>query len=169
MTTDTSMLPAWSLFLDAHLALMRRLQAEMQQEVGISFSWFGVLVTLVTAPHHQLRMGEVAESIGQVLSFSRVSRLVGELASNDLVERITDPDDGRAVIVRLLPAGHEVHRKAAKIHMRGVRQYFGAHVSEQQHRLLMSTFEGVLAALGTQPSPLRPWKETSHPKSAEDA
>ena len=169
MTTDTSILRAWSLFLDAHLALIRRLQAEMQQEVGISLTWFGVLATLVTAPHHQLRMGEVVEGIGQVLSFSRVSRLVGELASNDLVERIRDPDDGRAVIVRLLPAGHELHRKAAEMHMRGVRQYFGAHVSEQQRRLLMSTFEGVLAELGTQPSPLRPWKETSHPKSAEDA
>ena len=169
MTTDTSMLPAWSLFLDAHLALMRRLEAEMQQEVGISFSWFGVLAALVTAPHYQLRMGEVVEGIAQVLSFSRVSRLVGELASNGLVERIRDPDDGRAVIVRLLPAGHELHRKAAKMHMRGVRQYFGAHLSEQQRRSFITVFESMLTELGTQPSPLRPWKETSHPKSADDA
>ena len=163
------MLRAWSLLLDTHVALFRRLEAEMQQEVGISFSWFDVLATLVTAPDHQLRMGEVVERSGQALSFSRISRLVGELASHDLVERITDPDDRRGVIVRLTDAGRDLHRKAAKMHMRGVRQYFGAHVSEQQHRLLMSTFEGVLAALGTQPSPLRPWKETSHPKSAEDA
>lgn len=115
------------------------------------------------------RASVAAQPTGDLLCPTLGSPLVGELASNDLVERITDPDDGRAVIVRLLPAGHEVHRKAAKMHMRGVRQYFGAHVSEQQRLLLMSTFEGVLAALGTQPSPLRPWKETSHPKSAEDA
>ena len=169
MTTDTSMLRAWSLFLDAHLALFRRLEAEMQQEVGISFSWFDVLATLVTAPDHQLRMGEVVEMSGQALSFSRISRLVGELASHDLVERITDPGDRRGVIVRLTDAGQDLHRKAARMHMEGIQQHFGVHLSQQQRQSLITAFESVLTALGTQPSPLRPWKETSQPKSAEDA
>ena len=163
------MLRAWSLLLDTRVALFRRLEAEMQQEVAISLSWFDVLATLVTAPDHQLRMGEVVEKNGQALSFSRISRLVGELASHDLVERLTDPDDRRGVIVRLTDAGQDLHRKAARMHIRGIQQHFGVHLSEQQRQSLITGFESVLTALGTEPSPLRPWKETSHPKSAEDA
>ena len=160
------MLRAWSLFLDTQAALIRRLEAEMQQEVGISLSWFDVLATLVTAPDHQLRMGDLVESKMQVLSFSRVSRLVGELASHNLVERITDPGDRRGVIVRLTTAGRDLHRKAARMHMGGIQQHFGMHLNQRQHQSLTTAFESVLTALGTPRSPLRPWKETPQPKRA---
>ena len=168
MNDDSSVLRAWGLLLDTYAALIHRLEAEMQSEVGISISWFDVLATLVTAPDHQLRMGDLVEKMIQSLSFSRVSRLVTELASHNLVERITDPGDRRGVIVKLTAAGRDLHRKAGKTHMQGIQQHFGEHLNQRQLKTLITAFERILTEVGRPPSALRPWTETPHPTAADD-
>lgn len=154
MSVDESVLRAWSLFVDAYAALFGRLEPEMKQEVGISFSWFDVLATLVTTPDHHLRMGDLVDRV--LISFSRVSRVVGELESHGLVERSTDPDDRRGVIVKLTDSGQALHGRAAKMHIRGVEEHFGAHTSSDERIVLVNVFERILSELGREPSPLRP-------------
>lgn len=152
---------AWSLLIDTYSALMPRFEAELRQEVGIPISWFDVTANLVTEPDYQLRMGELADRT--VISFSRVSRVVGELASQGLVERITDPDDRRGVIVKLTVAGRKLQRAAGRVHMRGVREHFAAHLNTEQANALVTAFDIVLAAQGKRPSPLTAWPGPSHP------
>jgi len=148
---------AWSLLIDTYATLMPRFEAEMQREVGISLSWFDVTANLITAPEHQMRMGELAERT--VISFSRVSRVVDELAARGLVERITDPDDRRGVIVKLTAAGRKLQRDAGRVHLGGIREHFGAHLSESQADALVTALETVLRAHERAPSPLKAWKQ----------
>lgn len=54
----------------------------------------------------ELRLGEIAERRG--VDQSVVSRQVGEMQAHALVCRRPDPADGRASLVRLTPAGHEL-------------------------------------------------------------
>jgi DNA-binding MarR family transcriptional regulator len=148
---------AWSLLIDTYATLMPRFEAEMRSEVGISPSWFDVTANLVTAPEHQMRMSDLAERT--VISFSRVSRVVDELAARGLVERITDPEDRRGVIVKLTAAGTKLQRDAGRVHLRGIREHFSAHLSEPQADELVAALESVLRAHQRPPSPLKAWKQ----------
>ncbi len=142
---------AWSLIIDSYALLMPRFGKELEEEVGMSLSWFDVLVNLVIASDNQMRMGDLAERT--VISFSRVSRVVDELARRGLVERLPDAQDRRAVIVKLTPAGRKLQLKAARIHARGIQEYFGSHLTEQQAESIVAALEAVLSAHGRTPSP----------------
>jgi len=156
---------AWSLLIDTYAALMPRFEAELRQEVGMPISWFDVTANLITQPDYQLRMGELADRT--VISFSRVSRVVGELASQGLVERITDPEDRRGVIVRLTAAGRKLQRDAGRVHMRGVTEHFAAHMNSEQADAVVTAFSAVLTAQGKRPSPLAAWSSRGRATSTE--
>ena len=149
---------AWSLLIDTYGTLLRRFEADMQREAGMSLSWFDVTANLITEPDYQMRMGELAERA--VLSSSRISRVVSELVSEGLVERITDPTDGRGVIVKLTDEGRALQRKAGRVHLRGIREYFGAYLSAAQADSMVTALEAVLLAHERSPSPLKAWRQS---------
>jgi DNA-binding MarR family transcriptional regulator len=64
------------------------------------------------------RMGELSQ--GVLLSQPALSRLVDRLEARGLVERVADPEDGRAVRVGLTPAGSELQRAVGRTHARSV-------------------------------------------------
>jgi DNA-binding MarR family transcriptional regulator len=53
----------------------------------------------------ELRQAELARRLN--LEKSTTSRLVGQLVGREWVERLSAPDDGRGVVVRLTPAGEQ--------------------------------------------------------------
>lgn len=57
------------------------------------------------------RMSELADHLG--LDRSTVSGLIDRAVARGLVDRITDPDDGRSARVRLTDAGHGLARIGA--------------------------------------------------------
>ncbi len=63
-----------------------------------------------------------------VLSRTRVSRIVDELATAGLVERIPNPEDGRSAFACMTPAGRRVFRRTAPIYLERVRTELTAHV-----------------------------------------
>ena len=146
---------AWSLLIDTYALLMPRLGNELEEEAGMSPSWFDVLVNLLIASNHQMRMGDLAERT--VISFSRVSRVVDELARRGMVERMPDADDRRAVIVKLTPAGRKRQREAGRVHARGIQEHFGAHLTQRQAQSIVAALEAVLSAHSRTPSPITPW------------
>ena len=150
---------AWSFLLDTYALLMPQFAKELEEELGMSFSWFDVLVNLLIASNHQMRMGDLAERT--VISFSRVSRVVDELATRGFVERIPDPDDRRAVIVRLTPAGRKLQQKAGRIHARGIQEHFGTHLTEGQAQSIVAALQAVLSAHERTPSPTTPWSPST--------
>ena len=149
---------AWSLIVDIE-ALLMPIFAKQLSAVGMSMSYFDVLVNLLIAKNNEARMSDLAERT--VISFSRVSRVVDELENQGLVERKPDPVDGRAVIVKLTPAGRGHLQEAVKVHAIDVRDQFAAHLTERQARAVVDALETVLKIHGRTPSPTEPWHSSS--------
>jgi DNA-binding MarR family transcriptional regulator len=87
-----------------------------RQHPAVDPSHYPVLFCLSGAP---LRVSAVADSIHS--DVSTVSRQVSHLVQHGLLEKIGDPDDGRAQLLSLSPTGREVIDKL----VRGRGQWFG--------------------------------------------
>ena len=123
-------LRAWQALLHAHLDLIRKLDAEMRSEHGLSLDAYDVLVRLARAPGRALRMTELAERV--MVPPSTLTRRVDLLVSDGLVERQRLPGDSRAMVARLTDRGRDVVRRAARTHLRGIREHFTGRLSDKQ-------------------------------------
>ena len=86
--------------------LSRQLNASVA-DVGFSPSQLSVLGTV--ARRGPIGIGELAELEG--INPTMLSRVVGKLSDAGLIERIADPDDGRAVVVQTTAAGRKLHQR----------------------------------------------------------
>ena len=111
---------AWRGMLRVHATVFRALDQALLADHGFGVDAYGVLITLVTAPGGTLPIGELGER--RNLSPSGVSRSVDRLAKIDLVERRTNPADGRSLLVGLTPHGLARLRAAQVTHHAVVRE-----------------------------------------------
>jgi DNA-binding MarR family transcriptional regulator len=112
-TETTSGTSAWGALLKVHAALVPMMDAELRRVCGISLSWYDVLLELNSAEDRQLTVGELDSRV--VLSRTRISRVVDELAAAGLVERRSHPTDKRSAYVAVTAKGRDVLRKAAPV------------------------------------------------------
>ena len=134
-------LRAWQALLHAHHDVTERLDADLRSGHGLSFGAYDVLLRLTRAPERRLRMSELAERVW--LSPSGVTRMVDRLESSGLVERDRSEEDARVMLARLTDRGREVLRRAARTHLRGIREHFSGRLSEVQLRNVASALEVV--------------------------
>jgi DNA-binding MarR family transcriptional regulator len=130
---------AWAALLRAHGAVVRRLEAHLAATKGLPLSWYDVLLELEHAPDRRLRMQELGNRA--VLSRSRVSRVVDELAAEGLVCREPDPSDRRGAYAVLTPAGRTRMRRAAPAYLRGIDEHFTRHLSDHEVATLRTACE----------------------------
>ncbi len=133
---------AWAALLRAHAALVPVVAAEVETATGLPLSWYDVLLELDGGP---LRMQELGERV--VLSRSRVSRVVDEMAEAGLVAKGPDPDDGRATLAAMTAAGRRAFRRAAPAYVRAIDRHFGAHLTERQARAVAAGLAAAVSAL----------------------
>lgn len=105
--------------LRVHSTVFRELDRRLMADHGFGVDAYGVLVTLVGAPEGTLPIGELGER--RNLSPSGISRSVDRLARVGLVERATNPDDRRSLLVRLTDDGLRRLREAQVTHHATVR------------------------------------------------
>jgi DNA-binding MarR family transcriptional regulator len=79
---------------------------------GLTFARYEALVLLVFSSRGSLPLGKMGERL-QVHPTS-VTSIVRRLEAAGLVERRAHPDDGRAVLAEITPAGREVVERATK-------------------------------------------------------
>lgn len=114
---------AWEALLHAHAAIVPRIAARMEAETGLPLTWYDVLLELYRSPDRRLRMQDLGARV--VLSRSRVSRIVDELAGAGYVDKQPDPSDGRGTLAVLTDEGRRVFRSAAPVHLDLIEQYVG--------------------------------------------
>lgn len=112
---------AWRAYLRASRHLEVRLDTELQS-VGLSFPEYEVMAMLSEAPNGTMRMSALADLIVQ--SRSRLTHTAGRLERRSWVTRTMSPDDRRGVLIALTPSGAETVRRAAVVHVQGVRKHF---------------------------------------------
>jgi DNA-binding MarR family transcriptional regulator len=111
-----------------------RAQATIARELAAGDVWgdlrpheYGVLYALANAPNG-LRITELGNDV--LLTQPGMSRLIARLETAGLVERVDDPDDGRACPIRLTESGARAQRQVGARH--------GRHVAETMTRTLSS-------------------------------
>jgi DNA-binding MarR family transcriptional regulator len=118
---DECEMAAWHALIRSHARVVRRLEAELEAEQGLTLQAYEVLAHLSEAPELRLRMSDLAALI--VISPSGLTRLVDKLAADGLVERQRCSADARVVYATLTNDGLHRLRAAYPIHLRGVRQH----------------------------------------------
>ena len=130
-------LAVWRGFLEAHAAITRLLETELERERDLALSWYEVLLHLHEA-EGRLRMSELAD--GLLLHRSSLTRLVDRMEAAGLVAREVCPSDGRGSVAVLTREGREALRRAAPVHLRGIQQHFARHLTDSDvialHRAL---------------------------------
>jgi DNA-binding MarR family transcriptional regulator len=138
--TDTEM-RAWQALLHAHHDVVEGLDRELREAHGITFAEYDVLLRLGRAPERALRMSDLAERV--LLSPSGVTRLVDRLAARGLLERRTEPTDGRVALASVTTEGSRLLRRAARTHLRGIREHFTSRLTEVQLHAVAAGLEEV--------------------------
>jgi DNA-binding MarR family transcriptional regulator len=156
--TEPQML-AWRRFLRAHALVTRALESDLLAEQRLPLASYDVLVQLVEAAEHRLRMSELAERV--LLSRSGLTRLVDRLEREGLVRREACDSDARGLFTVLTAAGLERLRAASPVHLRGVAEHAVGRLDDFEARTLADLLarmidDPVVPAQGDQPAAQQP-------------
>lgn len=139
---DDDLVGAWSALLRLHAELVPVLDAGLQRAVGLPLAWYDVLLELASAPDRRMRMSDLGAAV--VLSRTRVSRLVDELAAQGYVHRVPNPQDGRSAYAELTADGYRQFRKAAPVYLSQIREQLGERLTPAEAGQLRRILEKAL-------------------------
>jgi DNA-binding MarR family transcriptional regulator len=131
---DDPVVAAWRGLLVAHSRLVPAVEGDLRAAGQVPLSWYDVILELNAAPNRRLRMSELGQRA--VLSRTRVSRVVDELAAAGLAERQADEADGRSSFAVLTPRGRDALRRAWPVYRDAIRRRLRAHLTTEQCREL---------------------------------
>jgi DNA-binding MarR family transcriptional regulator len=136
---------AWGSLLRVHAALVPRFDQVVRAATGLPLAWYDVLLELAHASEGRLRVGELGDRV--VLSRSRVSRVVDEIAARGLVAREDDATDRRAAFAVLTPAGRACFEATAAVYVRAIEDQFAAKLTGAELRQLTALLERIITNL----------------------
>ncbi len=109
------------------------LSAELQR-FGLSSSAFNLLTILDKQENQCLALHEIGRLM--VTSRANITGLVDSLVKKGLVDRVPHESDRRIKLARLLPAGHQLLREVAPIHIRLITQLTSTLTPEERMAFL---------------------------------
>jgi DNA-binding MarR family transcriptional regulator len=107
-------------------ALPRAVDADLQREHRLQLTEFRALWLLAEAPEHRMRMSDLAGA--QDLSLSGMTRVVGRLEAQGLVERVRCEEDARGWLAVLTDTGLACYEQATPVHLASVREHLFDHL-----------------------------------------
>jgi DNA-binding MarR family transcriptional regulator len=130
---------AWGTLLRVHADLVPAMDLELRGRNGLPLGWYDILLELNFADEHALTMSELADRV--VLSRTRVSRVVDELAVQGLVERQQHPGDKRSAFAVLTNEGRRRFRDAAPVYLAAIDKYVAGPLSKAELETLRQLLE----------------------------
>jgi DNA-binding MarR family transcriptional regulator len=146
---EDAVVDAWRGLLVAHSRLVPAIEADLRAAGQVPLSWYDVLLELNAAPDLRLRMSELGQRT--VLSRTRVSRVVDELAAAGLAERRPDQADGRSSFAVLTPRGKQALRRAWPVYRQAIHRHLGGRLTARQCRELATLLGQVIAKVELDP------------------
>ena len=131
---------AWRGLIRLRETVMREIDRRLRAAGDLSLEDYGVLVTLVGRAG--MRMSDLGAR--RMLTPSGITRAVERLEKRRLVARERDPDDGRATLAVLTPAGLRALRRAQRVHHAAVRELYLGRLDEREQRQVARLFEKAL-------------------------
>ncbi len=152
---------AWAPFVIGVLHLLSTLDTELKASFDISHLDYGILMLLSQMPERIQRMTMLASTFG--VDPSNITYRARRMESQGLVERCTDPTDGRVVCLHLTDEGLALLRKAQLVHVQGARRHFLDHLDPTQLHAIEAIFSTLRAI--QQPSDENAYMEQTLPLS----
>lgn len=144
MAANEDQVVAWRALLLAQNAVLRAIDEDLAAAGAVSLQVYDVLLELDAAPGRRLRLKDLAGRT--VLTRSRISKLVDELADAELVERCADPNDRRSSVVAVTAAGQRALRKGSPVYLAGIARHFTAHLDASEAAVITSALQRVVDA-----------------------
>jgi DNA-binding MarR family transcriptional regulator len=135
----TPEIQTWVALLRAHATSIRRFNAELVGEHGLTLNDYEVLLRLSRAEGRRLRRVDLAEQV--LLTPSGITRLLEGLERSGLVERASCESDARVTYAQLTDEGDAKLREASGTHVAGIREFFRGRFSEDEVRALGQLLE----------------------------
>jgi DNA-binding MarR family transcriptional regulator len=127
---------------------------QVEEQEGIPFEWFEVLIALAESSDEGLRMSDLATM--SLRSKSAMTRLADRIEQQGLIRRGASDADRRVTFVALTDGGRalleRVKRPAAQIMIR----HFTSHITSEDARFVTEVLNRILAANGVGPTPSIP-------------
>ncbi len=155
--TERADVAAWRAMLYANDRLLKRLEEEMLREQDLELSWYEVLLHLAEAggPINQRDLHQLT-----LMGQSGLSRVLAKMSDDGLVRRVPLAEDRRTLSVELTDRGRERLRRAAPVHLRGIKQWFGDQLTARQTEVIRAGLQRVLRNLtgegGAEPKAAEP-------------
>jgi DNA-binding MarR family transcriptional regulator len=141
---DEFHLAAWRAFLNAHAAVIDAIERELVEAGHLPLSEYDVLLALLEAPDHRLRMHELAREV--VLSRSGLTRLVDRLEAKGLLTRERSGTDRRGAYAVLTDEGLAAVRRTWPLYARGISNHFARYLTDEEVTVLTKALGRVLEA-----------------------
>jgi DNA-binding MarR family transcriptional regulator len=125
--------------LRAHATSIRRFNAELVAEHGLTLNDYEVLLHLSHAEGQRLRRVDLAERV--LLTPSGITRLLEGLERCGYVERASCESDARVTYAQLTDDGEAKLRAAAETHVAGIREFFRGRFSKDEVQALGGLLE----------------------------
>jgi len=138
---DHGAIRLWLRMLATNRLVETRTRRLLQERHATTLPRFDLMAQLERAPKG-LKMGELSRRM--MVTGGNVTGITDLLEGEGLVERVADPDDRRAWLVRLTPAGRRAFAAMAGEHERWIVEAFRALTGRE-----MATLAALLARLKT--------------------
>lgn len=142
---DADELTAWLSLVSLLIKLPAALDAQLQQDSGLSHFEYNVLAGLSEAPGGAMRMSVLAAHAAG--SLPRLSQVVARLERRRLIRRVPDPEDGRYTLAVLTDTGRDTVVAAAPGHVETVRNLVFDPLTKAKTRQLREICLRILAAV----------------------
>jgi DNA-binding MarR family transcriptional regulator len=144
----------WRALMRLMLTLHRALDDDLARARGMTANEYTVLMNLSEVPNRELRITELADAAA--LSVSRMSRLVDELQSRNLVAKRRSEIDGRGNVASLTRQGVARLKAAYPDHLASARRLVLDHVDRDDVARIARTLEVIATQLDERAAGERP-------------
>jgi DNA-binding MarR family transcriptional regulator len=147
---DQSDVLAWRSMLYTNFYVLRRLSEEMLAEQNLELSWYEVLLH-VSEANGPITQRDLQERV--MLGQSGLSRVLTRMESADLIRRCALENDRRSLSVELTQIGRERLSRAARVHLAGIKRWFGDQLTTKESATISASLQKVLNNLDATESP----------------
>src|SRR5512145_2451583 len=130
---DHSALRIWLRLLTCTQLIERRVRSGLREEFGTTLPRFDLMAQLERHPEG-LKMNELSRLL--MVTGGNVTAIVDQLEKEALVERIAEPADRRAWLIRLTSAGDKSFAEMARAHEQWVVELLAGMSRREQDELL---------------------------------
>ncbi len=117
---------------------------------GLSWDMFDLLATLLRAPGHAMRPGELSRWC--LLSSGAMTKRIDRLIAAGLAAREPDPGDRRAHLIRLTAQGASLAGQAVPVHFKEARELLDALSPEEEQAFSQLARKLLLRVSGEPPA-----------------